>query len=89
MMPHITVGGFHEVANWRGILYEVHSTDCTCSYCREHRYGLVLPECKKPNSWRAIRWKWRGRLHVVRWTLSRHVHFPKQSMGARGKGEST
>lgn len=51
------------------ILREVHDKGCACSYCKEGKVGLILPENKGRNSWRAIRWKWRGALHVLRWTL--------------------
>lgn len=54
--------------NWT-LLLESHNAGCPCSYCKEDRVGIVLPQCKAGNSWRSIRWKWRGRLHVIRWTL--------------------
>ncbi len=51
------------------ILREAHDKGCSCSYCKEGRVGIVLPENKGRNSWRALQWKWRGKLHVLRWTL--------------------
>lgn len=53
--------------NW--ILREEHITECTCSYCKDDKVGLVLPENKALNSWRSIRWKWKGNRHYLRWTL--------------------
>lgn len=51
------------------ILRESHDKGCACSYCREGKVGLVLPACKSHHSWRSIRWKRRGELQVIRWTL--------------------
>ena len=51
------------------ILREAHDKGCSCSYCKSGEVGLILPANKGRNSWRAIRWKWRGKLHVLRWTL--------------------
>lgn len=55
------------------VLREVHDVGCDCSYCRtfaaKGRAGIELPECKARNSWRILWWRWRGRLHVLRWTL--------------------
>jgi len=51
------------------ILREVHDKCCLCSYCTEGKVGIILPEDKGRNSWRAAQWKWQGRLHVIRWTL--------------------
>ena len=72
---------------WKGnfifswVLREVHYPTCTCSYCVGtglHKdgklkgwFGLALPECKAPNSWRILYWRWRGNLHLIRWTLAR------------------
>lgn len=66
---------------WRGnfifhwIIREVHyAFTCDCSYCREfgHKlFGIALPECKAPNSWRIIYWRWKGNLHIIRWTLAK------------------
>jgi len=57
-----------------GILYECCEKECTCSYCESKKVGLVLPKCKKWNSWRSIRWYWNKRLHVIRWTIPHFVY---------------
>lgn len=57
------------------VLRERHDVGCSCSYCMTFaangRGGIQLPECKAPNAWRIIWWRWKGRLHVLRWTLPR------------------
>lgn len=51
------------------VLREAHDKGCQCSYCKKGQVGLLLPENKARNSWRSIRWRWRGGLQVLRWTL--------------------
>ena len=64
------------IIKWRGrellhILHEVHKKDCTCSYCapfnykRKIHYGLNLPEDRRWNSWRVLKYFNR---RYIRWT---------------------
>jgi hypothetical protein len=54
------------------ILREYHDVGCTCSYCGSFaasgRFGLKLPDDRGNHSWRVLWWRWRGVLHLVRWT---------------------
>ena len=54
------------------LLVEKHQRGlCTCSYCKDGRTGLVLPQCRCWNAWRSVRWYWRDGYWCIRWTMPR------------------
>lgn len=68
--------GSHQLAslvllNGVTVLLESHDAGCECSYCREMKFGLLLPESKHRNSWRILRWRWGKKQINLRWILPR------------------
>ena len=64
------------------IMLETHAAGCGCSYCIEFKgkFGLSLPPNKSRNSWRILWWRWRGKLHDLRWTLPKWVESIPEEM---------
>lgn len=55
-------------AEWRGFMFEVHPSRCTCSYCAARLWPFLwLPENRGRTSWRIVA-GWLGRRVYLRWT---------------------